>query len=442
MTVLAPVSVKDRIPSIDVLRGVALLGILVMNIVAFGLPQAAYADPTVAGGAEGANLGMWFASQVLVEGKMRTIFSMLFGAGVVLLTSRAEERGGGAGAADIYYRRTLWLIAFGLLHAYFIWWGDILYGYGVAGLFLYPFRRQSARFLIVTGLFVLALVVPQAFFGAHHVKTLRAQASLAEVEATAGRPLSDELRDAQDEWREKMKEWKPSPEQVEKEIADHHAGYLTLFERRVEDVSEGQSAGFYRFGFFDVAGMMLLGMGLLKIGVFTAARSRRFYGLMMLAGYGVGVPISAFIAYRDLAANFDLLEVIYGYTGYDLGRLCVALGHIGAVMLICKSGLLRWLTSRLAAVGRMALTNYLATSIVCTAFFDGFGLAEFGRLQRVELLYVMLAIWILQLFLTPVWLRRFRFGPTEWLWRSLTHWRLQPMRSRVPEHETGRPCAA
>src|SRR6266446_3351724 len=154
---LAPVVREERIASIDVLRGFALLGILWMNVVAFALPGAAYADPTIAGGARGANLLFWLFSQILVEGKMRTLFSMLFGAGVILFTSRAEARGAESRIGDLYYRRTLWLIAFGLLHAYFIWSGDILYGYGVAGLLLFPFRHLPARTLIIAGLVVLAI---------------------------------------------------------------------------------------------------------------------------------------------------------------------------------------------------------------------------------------------------------------------------------------------
>ncbi len=439
----APVQAGERISSVDAMRGVALFGILWMNIVAFGLPGAAYADPTVAGGATGANFAFWLLSQVLFEGKMRTIFSMLFGAGVVLLTSRAEERGAGGGIADIYYRRTLWLIAFGLLHAYFIWSGDILYGYGVAGLVLFPFRRQSARFLIVCGLIVLAVIVPKSILEGRHIGSLRAEAARADAAVAAGRRLTDEQREAQEKWREKLKELKPPPVEVAKEIADHRAGYRKLFLRRMEEVSLGQSKGFYRYGFFDVAGMMLIGMGLLKLGVFSAARTRRFYASMALLGYAVGVPINWLIARRDAATGFDPAQMFFGYSGYDLGRLSVALGHVGVVMLICKGGALRPLMARLAAVGRMALTNYLATSIVCVLLFEGYGLGLFGRLQRVQLLYVVLPIWIAQTILSPIWLRRFRFGPMEWLWRSLTYCRRQPMRLGLPARTAGpEPAAA
>ena len=183
---VTPVGAPERIPSIDVLRGFALLGILLMNIVSFALPDAAYWDPTAAGGAAGVDLAAWLLSAVLFEGKMRSIFSMLFGAGVVLLTSRVEERGLEAQAADIYYRRALWLIAFGLAHAYFLWGGDILYGYGVAALVLYPFRRQSPRFLVLAGLLLLAILVPKSLLDGRHIESLRARAAAAASAKAAG----------------------------------------------------------------------------------------------------------------------------------------------------------------------------------------------------------------------------------------------------------------
>ena len=426
----APLASGERIASIDVLRGFSLFGILWMNIVAFALPGAAYGDPTVAGGAHGADLVFWFVSQVLVEGKMRTIFSLLFGAGVVLLTTRAEQRGAGVVTADIYYRRTIWLIVFGLLHAYLIWSGDILYGYGIAGLFLFPFRKQTPRFLIIAGLLVLAMIVPKSILEGRRIASVRAAAAAADTLAARGNALTDEQREAQEEWDGMRKEMKPSPAEVAKEIADHRAGYRTLFLRRMDEVSEGESKGYYRFGFFDVAGMMLIGMGLVKLGVLSAARSRRFYLTLGLLGYGIGLPINIFMAAWDVARRFDPAEMFVGYSGYDIGRLSVALGHVAVVMLICRSRLLRGATARLAAVGRMALSNYLGTSLLCVLLFEGFGLGLYGRLARAQLLFVVLPVWLAQAILSPIWLRRFRYGPMEWVWRSLTYWSRLPMRRR------------
>src|SRR6266849_1066369 len=140
---LAPVTRAERITSLDTLRGFALLGILLMNIVAMGLYDSAYDNPTVAGGSTGANLWVWAVLHVVAEGKMRAIFSLVFGAGIILLTSRLEATG--RSSADIYYRRNLWLLVFAIPHAYLLWAGEILYPYALCALALYTFRQTSAR---------------------------------------------------------------------------------------------------------------------------------------------------------------------------------------------------------------------------------------------------------------------------------------------------------
>ncbi len=425
---VAPVTAAERISSLDTLRGVALLGILLMNIVSFGLPGGAYMDPTVAGGASGLNLAAWLINQVWFEGKMRAIFSMLFGAGVVILTARAEERGGAAHVADIYYRRNLWLLLFGLLHAYLIWVGDILYPYALAGLFLYPFRKQSPKFLILAGLLLLATLSPKYYMMGLELRELEQQVRAAEADQKAGKPLTDDQKEAQKNWAEQKKDFKPDPPEVEKEIKDHRGSYATLLARRAKSVVGWQTIFYYHFGFFDVAGMMLLGMGLLKLGVFSATRSYRFYWLLVILGYGIGAPLNCWVGQWRIRSNFDFPGMWTAFSTGDPGRLTVALGHIGLVMLVCKAGLLGWLTRPLAAVGQMALSNYLATSLIATTLFYGHGFGLFGQLQRYQLYLVVLGVWVFNLAASPIWLRHFRFGPFEWLWRSLTYWERQAMR--------------
>src|SRR5258708_20530873 len=157
---LAPVTGQERISSVDLARGFSLLGIVLMNIVSFGLPGQAYDDPTAAGGRTGWNLYIGATNYILFEGKMRAIFSMLFGAGIVIFTSRLEERGAGIRTADLYFRRMLWLLAFGMIHAYFFWVGDILYSYAVTGLLLFVFRKAPPKYLLIAGVIILGLVIP------------------------------------------------------------------------------------------------------------------------------------------------------------------------------------------------------------------------------------------------------------------------------------------
>ncbi len=156
---------------------------------------------------------------------------------------------------------------------------------------------------------------------------------------------------------------------------------------------------------------------------------------MVGIGYGIGLPLMVFDAIEMIRHGFSHEYLMHGGVFYNTyGSLVVALGHVGLLMLIVQAGALTWLTSRLAAVGRMALSNYLTHSIVCTTLFFGYGFNLFGTINRTGLAAIVLAIWIFQLVVSPIWLRYFRFGPAEWLWRSLTYWRLQPM--RVTPEET------
>ena len=427
----APVSTDERIPSVDVLRGFAVLGILWMNIISFGLPYWAYGDPTVYGGATGVNLATWLWSAVLVEGKMRAIFSMLFGASLILITSRAEARGAAAGVADIYLRRSLWLAAFGLVHAYFFWWGDILFYFGVVGLGLYPFRRLGPRALIILGLLVLGTGAPRAMLETHRLIDLRTQAEAADVAAAAGVALTEEQEEAQQNWAEERERIEPDAEDVAKEVEIARGSYLGIFTARAEYVLLEQTVYFYLWMIFDVVGMMLIGMGLMKLGALSAQMSLRAYAWMAAAGLAVCVSITWLVCQRAMARGFELTQDFLQDSVYDLGRLAGAIGYIGLVMLLCRTGVLARLRARLAAAGQMALSNYLMQTLICSTLFYGYGFGWFGRLERYQILLVAMAIWAFQLWLSPLWLRHFRFGPMEWVWRSLTYWKRQPLRQRA-----------
>ncbi len=192
---VAPVTTAERISSVDVMRGVALLGILLMNITGFAFPHWAYDDPTVAGGATGLNLKYWFINHILFEGKMRALFSMLFGAGIILLTGRAESRGNADSIADIYYRRLLWLLLFGVLDAYVLLWpGDILYPYALCGMLLFPFRKLSGKTLIIAGLLCLVVLVGKGYLRFHEMQTVRKEALAVEKVEAAGKKLTDQQK--------------------------------------------------------------------------------------------------------------------------------------------------------------------------------------------------------------------------------------------------------
>jgi uncharacterized protein len=428
-----PVSAAERFASVDVLRGFALLGILAMNIVAFAWPGPAYGNPLRGGGFEGTDRAVWFFNHLVFEAKMMTIFSMLFGAGLVLMGERAAARG--ASLRGVNYRRVLWLMVIGAIHAYLIWDGDILFLYAECGLFLYLFRNGTPRTLIILGVVLMMLVVPLVLGFTAAVDGMKAVSARVDAQVKAGEKPGKFDRRIHDIWTDHLqKEFQPNEEQKVKdwdeEMETFRGGYLGIVKHRAFEVLMGQTVGFLLGGLFFAGARMLLGMGLMKLGVFSAERSRSFYIGMVVLGYGIGLPLMVFDAVQLINHEFRSEYFMRGGVFYNaFGSLVVALGHVGLIMLIVQSGALAWLTRRLAAVGRMALSNYLTHSIVCTTLFYGYGFGLFGQINRTGLAAIVLLIWIVQLWISPIWLKHFRFGPAEWLWRSLTYWKLQPMRS-------------
>ena len=423
-----PVLGTERIGAIDTLRGVAVLGILLMNILGFAYPFAASFDPTVAGGVTGMNLWIWAVNTALFEGKMRAIFSMLFGAGMFVLTSRLEERGLGAQAADIYYRRILWLFVFGLIHAYLIWWGDILFFYSVLGLFLFPLRRLSPRTLVIGGVVLLLIGAARNVPAAIELRSVKNAAQAADIAAAHGQPLSDEQKAAQRAWADRLKGSHANQDDLKREEEAYRGGYASALRQRTGFLVVGHPKWLYNIFIYDIGGMMVLGIGLLRLGVFTARLPSRTYTLIALVGYGVGLPLASFAVRQDISTGFDPATVALGTIYHAVARLPIALGHVAIVMLVCKAGAFRWITSPLAAVGQTAFSGYILTSIICTTIFYGYGFGQFGYLQRYQLYLIVLAVWLFLLIASPLWLARFRFGPLEWVWRSLTYVQRQPMR--------------
>jgi uncharacterized protein len=400
----APVSLEERISSIDVLRGFALLGILIMNIQSFSMIMASYMNPTAYGDLNGANWWVWTLSNIVANEKFISIFSMLFGAGIVLMTGRAEAKG--ISAKRLHVRRSVWLIVIGLLHAYLLWYGDILFTYGVCALIVFAGRKASPRKLIIIGLVIFSVAfLLYMFFGfslQYWPEENRAQS---------------------------MKNWLPTAEQVAEELAAYRGNWVQQMSQRIPAAIALQTFVFLILEGWRVCGLMLIGMALFKTGVFSAMRSSRFYAGMVAIGYGVGLPLVITGVVKNFAAAWDFdYSMFYGSQWNYWGSVFVALGHVGAVMLVCKSGLMGGLKRVLAAFGRMALTNYLMQTVICTTIFYGHGLGLFGRVDRWQQILFVVAIWVVQLIYSPLWLKKYRFGPAEWVWRSLTYGRRQPMR--------------
>jgi len=432
----APVSRQERISSVDTLRGMALLGILAMNITDFGLPRWDYTiplstvHPVFSGPYWRINTIAWFLRWILAEGKMRALFSMLFGAGAILLTSRAESRGAGDRAADIFTRRNMWLMLFGILHCYLIWNGDILYFYGLMGLiFLYPMRNLKPKTLFIWAAVVLFLNGALLTGGQMASRySTRKKALAADKLYREHKPLTEEQSADIKAWSAAQDRMRPPQKKLYEDIHAAQKGYLSAQIKDAKDAFEGETKGAYA-GFGDMLGFMLLGMGLYRNGFLTAKLQTKTYAIIAALALGVCWPLIFAGCYMAWKSHFDMFTVFgWLYLPYDIGRFTGALGNAALLLLILKSGLLKFLTRRLAAVGQMALSNYLFTSSFCKFLFVWGPLHWYGYMEYYKLYYVMAGVWAFNLIWSPLWLKYFQFGPAEWVWRSLTYWKRQPMR--------------
>ena len=399
-----PVTAAERKVSIDVLRGFAVLGILIMNIQSFSMIGAAYINPAAFGEFTGVDRIIWMLSHIFADSKFLTIFSILFGAGILLITQRAEAKG--QKPAGLHYRRNFWLLIIGLVHAYIFWYGDILTAYAVCGFVVYFARNFTPRRLLISGLIIISIGS-----GLYLLSGLSI-------------PYWPDVS-----YQETLKSWQPAAEEISREIAAYSGSWLAQMEYRVPSAASMQTFLFFYMIFWRVAGLMLIGMALYKWKVLQAELPDSTYKKLLLAGFGAGLPLVIYGLIQNAAAGWSLDYSMFMGSQFNYwGSMFVSLGYISLIMLIVKSGILKKLSSALQAVGRMALTNYLLHTLVCTFIFYGHGFGFFGRTGRVMQLIIVIVIWIFQLYISPLWLRHFRFGPVEWLWRSLTYLKLQPMK--------------
>ena len=422
LAIPSPVDAAERVEALDTVRGFALLGILLMNICSFGLPSAAEGNPTVWGGAAGANFWLWWVQAVFWSGKMRALFSICFGAGVIYLTSRAEAKGASAG--DIYYRRTFWLMLFGMIHAYLLWSGDILYPYALCALLLYPLRKMAPRWLTLIAVVMIVAACVTSGIAAKDTKVAR--------DSYRGIPphaqVAQEVEGARGAYKGMRNGWQPKQAEIDVELKAYRGSYAGAFSHRSGNRLAWDSQPYFNTGSWDFLSFMLIGMALAKWNLLAGAWRRSTYAWVALSGIAAGTAIGVWAANHLAAANFAPVAAMEGYTVYQLQRLLMSIGYLAAIVGIVQARWLGLLTRPLSAVGRMAFSNYILHTLICTTLFYGHGFGWFGKLQRYELYYVVAAIWLLQLIVSPIWLRAYRFGPIEWCWRSLTYWKRQQMR--------------
>lgn len=425
-TTYQPVAEKERMASLDIMRGFVLCGILIMNINGFGLYEA-YMDPTIMGGFTGLNKVTWVVTSMFFEGTMRALFSLLFGVGMFIFLERLEAKGAGIKAADIYFRRLMWLLLFGIIHGYlFLWPGEILFDYAIMGFLVYSFRKLPPKKLLASASILLLIGTTWNYFDYRHAQNLVNDVRQIEILKTDNLPLPDSLKGSDKEWSAYLE--KRSPESIAEFVKTHNQGYFTVLGLMAPINMQYESYFFYRYNAWDILSMMLIGIALFKLGILSAKADPKVYLLMVGVGYGIGFTVNYHEVKHILSENFSYLSFYYAGITYDLGRVSVAMGHVGTIMLFAQSKPIGWLMRKIAAIGQMALTNYFMHSLICMFIFTGLGWGLFGKLQRFELLYVVFFIWMFQLIISPIWLKYFQFGPLEWLWRNLSYQKIHPFK--------------
>ncbi|MBY0520274.1 MAG: DUF418 domain-containing protein [Sphingomonas sp.] len=407
------VALTYRIATLDVIRGIAVMGILTMNIIAFAMPEAAYSNPRAYGGDTGLDLGVYLFNFVLFDGKMRGLFSFLFGASTLLVIERAEARG--ANPAGVHYARMLWLLIFGLLHLMLIWWGDILHHYAMIGLILFFFRNWRPRTLIIAGLVLIAL------------QTLLVSGlpiSVAANDAAIHRPHPSAKAIEQHEDFENSF-GKPSEKDIADTLATYRGGYAGIVRDRLKTQSSAPIQTLIFVG-METLGYMLFGMAMLKNGMLRGDWAVERYRRWALIGFGIGIPAYAALALYLVAAGFTPFAVTLAVIALSTPfRPLMILGWASLIVLLAHLG--GALVDRIAAAGRMAFTNYLMTSLICSTLFYGYGFGLYGHLARAQVYGVVFIVWALILLWSKPWLDRYRYGPVEWVWRSLARGAFQPM---------------
>ncbi|HEV2078351.1 MAG TPA: DUF418 domain-containing protein, partial [Allosphingosinicella sp.] len=388
-----------RIATLDIVRGVAVMGILAMNIVAFAMPFNAYMNPASFGMENQADFVSWLVSFIFIDGKMRGLFSLLFGASMLLVIERSQAKG--EPAKSVHFRRMVWLLLFGLLHFYFIWFGDILSLYAMVGMIAWLFRGSSPRKLILSGAVLVA--VQFLIFAGLAAATFQLSQAAAAPDAPA---------QAVSGWEDLQRQFGVLTGQpLMEKLALHRGAYSGLVEHRLIDQAATPFTSALMFGWETLA-YMLFGMAALKTGFFKGEWSLARYRKIAVAGFAIGIPAYALLAWLLVRDGFTVPMVLgVVMAGTTPFRPVMVVAVAALIILLTRNG--GALVNRIAAAGRAAFTNYLGTSIVMTPLFYGYGGGLYGHLGRAELWLVVIAMWALMLLWSKPWLDRNLYGPFE-----------------------------
>lgn len=433
-TQLAPVQGRARVDVLDILRGLAILGIFFMNIPFEGQTAlAAFGKPQLIGWAT-LDQWSWAFVRVALEGTQRGVLEILFGCGLMVLAARAMRPDGPVAIADLYWRRNLWLLGFGLLDIFvFLWTGDILHIYALAALFLFPFRLLGPRVLLALGLLYALCMVASGVPRYVERAQLVAAAPAIEKKVAAHQPLTKAEQATRQEWQKLLERRATGGEEARQVRAMEKQGLSGSFAAYA-----GMYIGFYlefmypqlALGIAEAFCMMLIGIALWKWRVVQGGRSSRFYAWLLLGCYVPGLVARAMGAHQQLSP-VPIAQIFWIVD--EPARILVSIGHVALVNLVVRSAAGQAILAPFKAAGRTAFSLYfLQQFIAIYILFAPWGLGLWGKLSWAGLYGVALAVLVLEVVLANLWLRAFAMGPMEWAWRSLAYARRQPFRRARP----------
>ena len=396
---MEPVEPQNRILTLDIIRGLGVLGMLLVNIESFAMVTVDRTVPVASGDKEPANLAIWFLTHVCADGRFMTVFSLLFGAGICMMSHRSERKA--IDPRPAHFRRMGFLILIGMLHAHLLWSGDILFAYGVCGSVCWFLRRLSPARLLASGAFFLSIgsVVSwnswssQNGFLVELYQVVKEYLHIPQASSTAG------------------------------EMLIYRGGWFEQMARRAPEAFNAELIAFWLLNFWRISGVFLLGMALFKSGFLIGALRKGAYRAALALAAAASL-VSASVGYVELLADTPSANSVFVdfVVNYWLS-LPIGIGWISIGIVLAKNDSLTPVRTALQSVGRMAFTNYILQTLFCTTLFYGHGFGLFGYLDRMRLLGIVVLIWTVEIIGSHIWLRYFAFGPIEWLQRYVAYWR-------------------
>jgi uncharacterized protein len=375
-------------------------------------------------------LNYWFGivAEILIAGKFRGIFTVLFGVSSYIMYKKITIKHQRYDSFKIYFYRLIWLLIIGLINAYlFLWWGDVLFKYALLGVLLFAFWRTHYWVLTATALTCLTVLTIQPFAEYHELVNLQQKSNYVQYKQQSGQPLTPSDLNNLEQWKEAIEDIQPRTDSIERESQIKTGSFIGLFRYNLHSAFEEQTYIFYKEDLWDMLLFMILGIMLFRLGFFNERKKQTLHLTTAFFGVDIGLVVHSWMILGIYENPLDPVRLQFFLIFSNLGRLPFVVGYLSLIILVFRPGIFQPIGDWMVAVGRMALSNYLISSIIGAFVFYGFGLALFNQLSRLQVLFVIIVVWIGQVVFSVIWMKRFHYGPFEWLWRSLTYFKAQPL---------------